>query len=77
MTARNRRRPPDVQEIFALHLGASRHLDHLLEDVQRLQRAGKIGEARKVLEQAEAVRQGLRELEAEIRPRNPHDPDRD
>lgn len=61
------RRPPDIQEIVALHVRCSQRLDDLLEECRALKAAGNVAAARRVLKQAEAIRAGLRALEAEVR----------
>jgi hypothetical protein len=58
---------PDVQDLFGLHFQASRRVDEILEEVQELQSAGKIPEAKALLKHAEGIQQGLRALEAEVR----------
>lgn len=66
MAAKNKR-PPDVQEIFGLHVEGSRRRDNLLKEVRALQSAGKIREARKRLKAADQIQQCLHALETECR----------
>lgn len=70
MVAKNKN-PPDVQDIFGLHLEASKHRDELLEEARALQIAGKIREARKKLKHAQEIQHRLTALETEVRLR-PH-----
>jgi hypothetical protein len=46
---------PDIRETFALHLKANQRLDALLEEVRELQGAGKIREARRVIQTCRAA----------------------
>jgi hypothetical protein len=55
--------PPDIQEIFALHLR---------EECRKLKAAGKIAAARKALKQAQSIQAGLSALEAEVRVAGEH-----
>ncbi|MDB6104130.1 MAG: hypothetical protein JWO52_4129 [Gammaproteobacteria bacterium] len=66
------RRPPDIQEIFALHLRCSQRLDELLEECRELKAAGKVAAARKALKQAQSIQAGLNALEAEVRVAGEH-----
>lgn len=66
MAAKNKS-PPDVQEIFGLHVEGSKQRDQLLEQVRALQSAGKIREARKRLKAADQIQQCLHALETECR----------
>lgn len=58
---------PDIQEIFALHLEGTRRYDELLQQARTLQSAGKIREARRLLNEAEGIHRRLTALEDEFR----------
>ena len=56
-------RPPDVQEIFALHFHASRRQEEIVAEAKELQKAGKLREARALLKQAKEIGKHLKALE--------------
>jgi hypothetical protein len=57
---------------FGTHLRASQHRDELLEEARKLQRTGRIREARSIEKRAAQVEQLVGALEAELR--DPHSP---
>ena len=57
----------EVQDIFRLHLQASRRRDELLDEVLVLKAAGAIREARRLLREAKTIQMWLRSLEEDVR----------
>jgi hypothetical protein len=61
------REDADLQDLLGLHFQASRRADEVEEQIQELRSAGKLQEARAMQMHADAIQQGLRALEAEVR----------
>jgi hypothetical protein len=57
----------DVQALTSLHLHARRRLNEIHEDAEALQAAGRVFEARILLQQGDAIEHGLRVVESELR----------
>lgn len=56
----------NLQALTSLHVHARRRLTEIHEDAEALQAAGKILEARTLLQQGYAIEHGLRVLESEL-----------
>jgi hypothetical protein len=57
----------EVQDLFRLHLQASRRRDELLDEALILKAAGDIREARRLLREAKTIQMWLRSLEEDVR----------
>jgi len=56
----------DLQALTSLHIHALRRLNEIHEDAEALEAAGKILEARMLLQQGDAIEHGVRVLESEL-----------
>lgn len=59
---------PDLQELFRLHLEGTAKLRELVQECERLHKAGQLNEARRIFRRAEVLRRQLEALEEACRP---------